>query len=54
MVHPDERPVDPDVLGGLRQLDGLQQRVSRAARLRPRHIPPVPKRKKPDPLHANE
>jgi hypothetical protein len=51
-VDPDKRSVDPDVLGGLRELNGLQQRVSRAARLRPRHVPPVPERKKPDLLHA--
>ena len=27
VVHADERPVDPEVLGRLGQLDGLQQRV---------------------------
>src|ERR1700728_2675394 len=51
-MHPDERPVDADLLGGLRQLNGLQQRVSSTARPRPGHVPPVPKRKKPDLLHA--
>jgi hypothetical protein len=32
VVHPDERAVGPYLLGGLRQFDGLQQRVGRAAR----------------------
>jgi hypothetical protein len=43
-MHPDERPVDPEVLGWLGQLDRLQQRVGGGPGLRPGGGPPVPER----------
>jgi hypothetical protein len=52
VVHADERPVDPEVLGRLGQLDGLQQRVGGGPGLRPRSRPPVTERQETNPLHG--
>src|SRR3712207_7238328 len=52
--HADERAVDPEPLGGLGELDRLQQRVLRRPRLRAAHRLPVAEREEADPRHRHD
>jgi len=54
VVHAHEGTVEPQLLGGDRELDRLDERVARGLRLRPGGRLPVPEGEEPDPFHGSD
>ena len=54
MVHPDEGAVDAELLGGDRELDGLEMRVARGAGERPVRLLPMAEGEEADALPVRD